>query len=330
MTEAQRLAQPHILPAKAPEPDNNRTTSAKVELGRQLFFDPRLSKDGTVSCNSCHNVMTSGSDNRPVSVGIDGQKGGRSAPTVFNAAFLSVQFWDGRAATLEDQAKGPLTNPIEMGMESHDAVVTRINQIPGYESLFKKAFTESNPITIDNVAKAIAAFERTLITPNSPFDRWAKGETSAINLSAQRGFSKMNELGCTSCHAGPAFAGPKLPIGTGFYQKFPTYTASNYVTKYELLADQGLKNVSKKDTDAHMYRVPTLRNVALTAPYFHNGKVTDLKEAIRVMGKTQLDKDLKQDEVNDIYNFLLTLNGSVPEQKLPRLSQTPGTTLINQ
>ena len=323
-------AKSFALPLRAPEPQSNPSSKAKVELGKQLFFDPRLSFDGTVSCNSCHNVMGSGTDNRPVSIGIKGQHGGRSAPTVFNAAFLSVQFWDGRAATLEDQAKGPLTNPIEMGMPDHDAVIARVKQTQEYPELFAKVFPGKDPVTIDNLAKAIAAYERTLITPNSAFDRWARGDSRAISASAQRGFNKMNEYGCTSCHSGAAFAGPALPEGTGFFQKFPTFDDNAYVKKYDLASDVGRQNVTKNQADAHMFRVPTLRNVATTAPYFHNGKVLTLEEAIRVMGKTQLNRDLSPDDVKDIYSFLLTLTGSIPDQILPKLSRTPGTTLTPQ
>lgn len=330
LSPQQKLAKQFILPLKAPQPSDNIANPAKIELGKQLFFDPRLSKDGTVSCNSCHNVMASGTDNRAVSAGVGGQLGGRGAPTVFNSAFLSVQFWDGRAATLEDQAKGPLTNPIEMAMPDNDAVIARVKQIDGYASQFEKAFGANDSINIDNLAKAIASYERTLITPNSPFDLWAKGDSSAISASAQRGFQKMNEVGCTSCHSGPGFSGPTLPVGTGFYQRFPTFADSEYVKKYDFLADEGRKNVTKEEADAHMFRVPTLRNIATTAPYFHNGKVATLQEAIRVMGKTQLNKNLANDDVNDIYNFLVTLTGSIPEQKMPRLSKTMGTTLTPQ
>jgi len=330
LTPLQNAAKAFILPLKASEPSDNPASRAKIELGKQLFFDPRLSKDGTVSCNSCHNVMASGSDNRAVSVGINGQRGGRSAPTVFNAAFLSVQFWDGRAATLEDQAKGPLVNPIEMGMPSHDAVVARLREIDGYSDQFQKVFGGKDPVTIDNLAKAVAVYERTLITPNSAFDRWARGDGGALSASAQRGFSKMNEIGCTSCHSGGGFSGPALPTGTGFYQKFPTFAENDYVKKYDFLGDEGRKNVTKNEADAHMFRVPTLRNVAMTAPYFHNGSVGSLQEAIRVMAKTQLNKNLTTDEVNDIYNLLVSLTGTIPEQTMPKLSQTLGTTVTPQ
>jgi cytochrome c peroxidase len=323
----QKLAQSFLLPLKAPEPIDNPTTKSKVDLGRKLFFDPRLSVDGTVSCNSCHNVMASGSDNRPVSVGVKGQRGGRGAPTVFNAAFLSVQFWDGRASSLEEQAKGPLTNPIEMGMPSHDAVVERLRRTPGYPQLFAATFSGRDPLTIDNVAKAIAAFERTLITPNSAFDRWAKGQSGAISTAAKRGFHRMNELGCVSCHSGPAFAGPFLPSGTGFFQKFPTFSDNAYVRQYDLSSDVGRQKVTGNKEDANLFRVPSLRNIAITAPYFHNGHVTSLKDAIRVMGKTQLNQDLSSADVDDIYAFLLTLTGEIPYQVLPKLSMTPGTTL---
>lgn len=324
LTAEQKMAQAFVLPRKAPEPRDNISNVHKVELGKQLFFDPRISKDGTISCNSCHNVMSSGTDNRPVSAGVGGQLGGRSAPTVFNAAFYSALMWDGRKTSLEDQATGPLTNPIEMAMPSNDAVVERLKQIDGYSEKFAKAFGGKDTLNIDNVAKAIAAYERTLITPNSPFDRWARGDSSALSASAQRGFSKVNEVGCTSCHSGPGFSGPPLPTGTAFLQKFPVFTDNDYVKTYDLLADEGRKNVTKEEADSHMFRVPTWRNVAITAPYFHNGKVLTLQEAIRVMAKTQLNKNLSANEVDDIYNFLVSLTGSVPEQKMPRLSMTLG------
>ncbi len=330
LTAEQKLAQSFVLPLKAPQPKDNISNTHKIELGKQLFFDPRISKDGTVSCNSCHNVMSSGTDNRAVSAGVGGQLGGRSAPTVFNAAFLSALMWDGRKTTLEDQATGPLTNPVEMAMESNDAVVARLKQIDGYQELFTKAFGSKDALNIENVAKAIAAYERTLITPNSPFDRWAKGDDHAISASAKRGFTAMNELGCTSCHSGPAFSGPKLPVGTAFFQRFPTFTDNDYVKKYDLMSDEGRKTVTKDIADAHMFRVPTLRNVATTAPYFHNGKVLTLQEAIRVMAKTQLNKNLSANEVEDIYNFLVSLTGTVPEQTMPRLSKTMGTSVTPQ
>jgi cytochrome c peroxidase len=330
VTSEQRLAQSFVLPLKAPEPKDNIGNAHKVELGKQLFFDPRISMDGTVSCNSCHNVMSSGTDNRAVSAGVAGKLGGRSAPTVFNAAFYSALMWDGRKTSLEDQATGPLTNPVEMAMPSNDAVIERLKQIDGYSEGFTKAFGGKNALNIENFTKAIAAYERTLITPNSPFDQWARGDSHAISASAQRGFAKMNEIGCTSCHSGPGFSGPPLPVGTPFLQRFPTFADNEYVKKYDLQGDDGRKKVTKEESDAHMFRVPTLRNVATTAPYFHNGKVLTLHEAIRVMAKTQLNKNLAANEVEDIYNFLVTLTGSIPEQKMPRLSRTLGTSVTPQ
>jgi cytochrome c peroxidase len=318
------------LPEKPPVPKDNPMTKAKIELGKQLFFDPRLSKDGTVSCNSCHNVMASGTDNRPVSVGVDAQKGGRSAPTVWNAAFLTTQFWDGRAASLEDQAKGPILNPIEMGMPDPDTVIGRIKNIPGYVSQFESVFGGKDSVTYDNLAKAIASFERTLITPNSPFDRYVKGDKKALSKSAKRGMDLVKSVGCTSCHTGPNFAGPaSLAMGEGFFQKFPTFTGSKYEKKYNLIADVGLASVTKKDADKHMWRVPTWRNVAMTAPYFHNGSVATLDEAVRVMAKTQLNKELSDKEVKDIVEFLSSLTGEFPKISMPRLPETMGQSLLN-
>lgn len=307
------------LPAKASHPADNPGSIAKIELGKKLFLEPKLSYDGSLSCNSCHNIMAGGDDNRAVSVGINGQKGGRSAPTVWNAAFLSVQFWDGRAATLEDQALGPLTNPIEMGNPDHGHVIATIKAIPSYVAEFKTVFGGSDAVTKENLAKAIAAFERTLITPNSKYDRYAKGDKGALSKDAITGMGLVQQAGCTSCHSGVNFAGPELPVGTGFYQKFPTYPGSTYDVKYALTADLGRYNVTKSEGDKNMWRVPTWRNIALTAPYFHNGSVATLDEAVRVMSKTQLNKDLSDDEVKSIVAFLNSLTGEFPKMALPRL-----------
>ncbi len=316
------------LPAKPVVPANNPMSSAKTELGKQLYFDPRLSVDGTVSCNSCHNVMDSGTDNRSVSVGVAGQKGGRSAPTVWNAAFLSVQFWDGRAASLEDQAKGPILNPVEMGMPSAEDAVKRIRSIPGYVEQFKAVFGGKEPVSYDNIAKAIAAYERTLLTPNSQFDRYLKGGKKALSVQAKHGMQLVEQVGCTACHSGPNFAGPAMPVGTGFYQKFPTFENNEYVKKYNLMADTGRYEATKNQDDKHMWRVPTWRNTALTAPYFHNGSVETLDEAVRVMAKTQLDKTLTDKEVEDIVVFLDSLTGEFPKQTLPHLPSTPNRSVI--
>ncbi len=307
------------LPTTAPAPADNPTTDEKVELGKILYHDPRLSSTGTVSCASCHNTMLGGEDNRPNSMGVNGQTGGRSAPTVWNAAFNTVQFWDGRAASLEAQAAGPVTNPIEMGMKSWDDVVARLKTIEGYQVAFEAAFGK-NAITKDNATKAIAAYERTLITPYSPYDRYVAGDKAALTAQQVRGMEKVQALGCTSCHSGPAFNGP------GMFQPFPIHSNPVYAAKYHFKDDKGLAEVTKKESDEHLFKVPTLRNIALTAPYFHNGSVKTLDEAVIVMAKTQLDKDLTKEEVADIVAFLNGLTGQFPKQAMPVLPATPGST----
>jgi len=312
------------LPDTAPAPADNPTTAAKVELGKMLYFDPRLSSTGSVSCFSCHNVMEGGDDHMTTSAGVHGQKGGRNAPTVWNAAFHSVQFWDGRAPSLEEQAKGPPVNPIEMGMPNLDAVIGRIRHIPGYKPYFEKAFGTGDVVTMDNAAKAIAAYERTLITPGSAYDRYVKGDKKALTAQQVKGMDTFAAVGCMSCHQGPAFNGPPLPAGTGFFMKFPTYPDSTYTVKYRLTDDPGRASVTKDPADAGMWRVPTLRNLTFTAPYMHTGSVKTLPEAVRVMASTQLNKTLSDAEVADIVAFLESLNGPFPQQTMPRLPPTPG------
>ena len=326
LSGAATAAQWQALPTKAPEPADNPTTPAKVELGKMLYLDPRLSSSGTVSCNSCHNVMAGGEDNRGGSVGVKGQVGGRSAPTVWNSAFNSVQFWDGRAASLEAQAKGPVTNPIEMGMKSWDDVVARLKEIPGYRQGFAAAFGSADAINVDNAAKAIAAYERTLITPNSPYDQHVNGKTGVLTEQQVRGMNTFAEVGCVSCHSGPAFNGPTQAEGTGFFMKFPTFPDAALEAKYGFEKDIGRAEVTKNEADKHFYKVPTLRNIALTAPYFHNGKVMDLPTAVQVMGKTQLNKDLSEQQVNDIVAFLNALTGEFPSQAMPHLPDYPNKT----
>lgn len=308
------------LPEKAPEPANNPGSADKIALGQMLYHDPRLSSTGTVSCSSCHNTMLGGEDNRANSIGVGAQKGGRSAPTVWNAAFNAVQFWDGRAATLEDQAAGPVTNPIEMGMKSWDDVVARLKSIEGYQVAFANAFG-NDAITKENATKAIAAYERTLITPNSAYDKYVKGDKSALTDAQVRGMQKVEALGCTSCHSGPAFN------GAGSFRKFPMYSNGGIEAQYHFAKDKGLAEVTKKADDDHFWKVPTLRNIALTAPYFHNGSVPTLELAVKVMGKSQLNKDLSSEEITDIVAFLNALTGEFPKQSMPLLPRTPGTTL---
>ncbi|KJV07853.1 cytochrome-c peroxidase [Methylocucumis oryzae] len=307
------------LPTEAPAPQDNPTTAEKVALGQMLYHDPRLSSTGTVACASCHNTMLGGEDNRPNSMGVHGQTGGRSAPTVWNAAFNKVQFWDGRAASLEEQAAGPVTNPIEMGMKSWDDVVARLKTIEGYNQAFEKAFGKDS-ISKDNATKAIAAYERTLITPNSAYDKYVDGDKSALTDQQLRGMEKMAELGCTSCHSGPAFN------GSGSFQKFPLFANGYFEAQFHFKKDKGLAEVTKNPADEGMWKVPTLRNIALTAPYFHNGSVKTLDKAVTLMAKLQLNKDLSKEEVADIVEFLNALTGEFPKQAMPSLPGTPGTT----
>lgn len=316
------------LPETAPAPADNPTTPEKVELGRMLYLDPRFSSTGTVSCNSCHNVMLGGEDNRSVSMGVHGKTGGRSAPTVWNSGFSSSQFWDGRAATLEDQAKGPVANPIEMGMSEVEEAMKRVRDIPGYRPYFEKAFPGKDPMTVDNAAKAVAAYERTLVTPNSDYDRYVKGDNKAMTEQQVRGMNTFASAGCTSCHSGPAFVGPSSKPGTGFFMKFPTFADNGYVKKYDLMADTGRFSVTTNVADKHVWKVPTLRNIALTAPYFHNGTVKTLDEAVKVMAKTQLNRDLTDAEAADIVAFLNALSGPFPQQSMPQLPPTPGRTIV--
>ncbi|MDE2263119.1 MAG: c-type cytochrome [Gammaproteobacteria bacterium] len=324
---AQGAVQWQSLPSAAPAPADNPTTQAKVRLGKMLFFDPRFSSTGTVSCFSCHNVMEGGDDHRPVSIGVEAQRGGRNAPTVFNAAFLSVQFWDGRAATLEDQAKGPPVNPIEMGMKGLTEVIYRIQRIPGYRPYFEQAFGSGDVVTMDNAAKAIAAYERTLITPGSAYDRYVEGDHTALTAQQVRGMSTFAAVGCASCHQGPNLSGPALPTSQGFFMKFPVYPQSPYVAKYDLMKDSGRYEATHNPADRNLWRVPGLRNLAYTAPYMHNGSVKSLPEAVRVMASAQLNRTLTAQQVGDITAFLQSLTGPFPKQTMPRLPPTPGNLL---
>ncbi|NJA06379.1 cytochrome-c peroxidase [Methylococcaceae bacterium WWC4] len=317
MTGSLSASAAESLPASAPAPENNPTTAEKVSLGKMLYHDPRLSSTGTVACASCHNTMLGGEDNRPNSMGVNGQTGGRSAPTVWNAAFNAVQFWDGRAASLEEQAAGPVTNPIEMGMKSWDDVVARLKTIEGYQDAFEKAFGKDS-ISKDNATKAIAAYERTLITPNSAYDKYVEGNTNAMTEQQVRGMKKAVEIGCTSCHSGPAFN------GAGMFQKFPVNSNGYFEAQYHFQKDLGRAEVTKSDADKHFWKVPTLRNVALTAPYFHNGSVKTLDRAVWLMAKLQLNKELSDAEVADIVAFLNALSGEFPTQSMPHLPGTPG------
>lgn len=300
----------------------SKKQALKVALGRQLYFDTRLSVDDTVSCNSCHNVATSGTDNSKFSKGVGGQLGGRNSPTVFNASFQSVQFWDGRANTLADQAKGPIINPVEMGMPNHDVVVGKISKVSGYTQQFETIYGKRAPtVTIDRIADAIAAYEERLVTSDSPLDQYLRGNKKSLTEDQRKGMDTFQSVGCVACHSGMNLSGPALPKGTGFYQKFPTFVDSELESKYEFTKDNGRFDVTKKEQDKHFFRVPTLRNIARTAPYFHNGSVATLPEAIRIMGKTQLNKNLSEQEVHFIATFLESLSGKLPQEKKPKLPE---------
>lgn len=291
-----------VLPAAVPAPANNPTTPDRVALGKKLFFEPALSKSGHFSCNSCHNLATWGVDNQKFSIGHKWQRGGRNAPTVLNAAFWSKQFWDGRAPLLEDQAKGPPLNPVEMALDSEANAISRLTEA-GYTPLFDKVFGK-NSLNYDNIAKAIAAFERTLTTPNAPFDRFVRGDGN-ISAAARRGMMKVEDIGCTSCHSGPLFT-------------------NNEFVKFDYGQDHGLKSVTGKADDEHVFRVQSWRNVAMTAPYFHDGSAKTLEEAVATMARIQLDTQLSHRDITDIVAFLETLTGEAPKIELPVLPRPAG------
>lgn len=272
------------LPAQAPSPAGNPSTPAKVALGERLFFDRNLSFDRSLACASCHDVKGSGDDGRATSLGIDKQLGGRNAPTVWNAAFQSVLFWDGRADSLEAQAKGPLVNPVEMGMPSLELVEERVRAVADYRVAFDAAFSSEVPITIDRIVEAIAAYERTLITPDTPYDRFVQGDLDALTPAQMRGMHKFQRLGCVQCHFGPNFSGASVFDNRAPLRIFPVYPTP-YEAEYGLTQDSG---ASKAGSGRGSWRVPSLRNVALTGPWLHNGAVDDLAETVRIMASVQL------------------------------------------
>lgn len=280
------------LPAVAPSPPDNPTTPAKVALGERLFHDTALSRDRTVSCASCHDLWGgAGTDRRATSVGINGIVGGRNAPTVWNAAYQARLFWDGRAGSLEEQAMGPPLNPDEMGMPSAAAIEARIGADPTYRQAFATAFGDGAPVTMRRITQAIAAFERTLVTADSPYDRFVQGDDNALNPAQKRGMWLFQSVGCVMCHSGPNFSGAAL---VGPQNPYAPLMASRSVTarRHGLSADKGKAPAGAMDG---VWRIPSLRNVALTAPYFHNGSVTELEEAVRVMATSQLNVTLSED-----------------------------------
>ncbi|WP_165008691.1 cytochrome-c peroxidase [Neisseria yangbaofengii] len=281
-------------------------TLEQVELGQSLWYEPRLSKGNTVSCNSCHNLASAGVDNMPTSQGHKGSFGSRNSPTVLNAATLDMQFWDGRAADVEEQAGGPLLNPVEMANDSEEAVVAKIANIPEYQKAFETAFPQDGAISFKNITTAIAAFERTLLTPTK-WDEYLKGNINALNEQERKGVRSFMDNGCIACHAG-------VSLGGNSFQKFGLVRGPYWKFIEDPNQDKGRADVTKNEADRYFFRVPGLRNVGKTYPYFHNGSVWELDKAVKIMGQAQLGKDLPQEEVDNIVAFLHTLSGSVSEK----------------
>lgn len=297
-----------IQPVMVPKISN----PALVELGKKLFFEPRLSKSGAISCNSCHNLSRGGSDNLKSSIGHQWQRGPINSPTVLNSSMNLAQFWDGRAKDLKAQAGGPIANPGEMAF-THELAVAVLQSIPGYRTEFKQVFKKDG-IDIDRVTTAIAAFEETLVTPNSRMDQWLRGNKQALSKQELAGYQLFKSAGCIACHNGAA-------VGGNSYQKMgvvePYKTAS--------LAE-GRKAVTGKDADRFHFKVPGLRNVELTAPYFHDGEAATLKQAVDVMGRVQLGRKFSDDENARLVAFLKTLTGDQPKLVLPVLPPSTDST----
>lgn len=307
-SEANRIF--NVIPHTPPAVRGNPVNPEKVELGKMLFFDTRLSASRRLSCNSCHNVGAGGADNVSKSVGHGGQEGRRNAPTVFNSVFNIALFWDGRASTLRDQAKIPIQAAIEMNNTPEDVVAT-VSSMPGYVDMFTKAFPdEENPVTFDNVAKALEVFQATLITPDSAFDRFLQGDDDAMDPKQLRGLRKFIGHGCIACHRG---------INVGGRAFLPFGFLSTPEANVRPVNDHGRMEVTGRLLDDYVFRVAPLRNVARTAPYFHSGVVWDLHEVVRIMAKSQLNATLSDEDVDDIVAFLGSLTGRQPLVTYPTL-----------
>ncbi|GGP64524.1 cytochrome b6 [Shewanella saliphila] len=270
-----------------------------------LFFEPRLSMSGYISCNSCHNLSLGGVDALPTSVGHNWQEGPINSPTVLNADYMLAQFWDGRAADLKEQAGGPINNPKEMGY-THELAVDTIRSMPAYIARFNGVYG-SNEINIDRITDAIAVFEKTLVTPNSPFDKYLEGDQKAISADALAGYQLFKNKGCVSCHNGPAVGGT-MYMKMGLVKPFHTNNPA-----------EGRKGVTGKEADKFVFKVPTLRNIELTYPYFHDGSVWGLEEAVNTMADIQLGQKMNQEEISQMVEFLKTLTGDQPQIVLPAL-----------
>ena len=278
---------------------------ALVELGKMLFFEPRLSRSGFISCNSCHNLATGGVDNLQTSIGDRWAQGPINSPTVLNSFGQVAQFWDGRAKTLAEQAAGPIANPLEMA-STHEMAVRVIASIPGYAPYFKKAFGDAE-VNIKRITEAMAEFERTLVTPNARFDKWLKGDKNAITQQELNGYKLFKESGCTICHNGAQLGGQSFQK-MGVVRPYKTTNTA-----------EGVKAISGRDQDRMTFKVPMLRNIELTYPYFHDGAVWSLEESVSIMGDLQLGKRYTKQEINDITAFLKTLTGDQPKVEYPVL-----------
>jgi len=279
-----------------PIPTHVDVDAVKVQLGKKLFFDTRLSEDDTISCATCHDLQNGGDDGLKVSFGTKGQTGTRNAPTVYNAVFNFRQFWDGRAKTLQDQAASPVENPVEMGYDFID-LVKKLNATE-YKKEFAKIYKDG--ITKENITDAVAEYEKILITPNAPFDLYLKGDANAISQEAKEGYELFETKGCIACHQG-------MNVGGNLYNKFGVLNDQN-------LSDLGRYEVTKLERDKGYFKVPTLRNIAQTAPYFHDGRTSDLSEAVRLMAYYQLGRKLSDEEVEKIVIFLKSLSGELPKE----------------
>lgn len=304
-----RLAAFSVLPAEMTS-DANPLTEEKIALGRTLYFDPRLSKNHDISCNSCHGLDTFGVDNKQFSEGHQGQLGGRNSPTVYNAALHIAQFWDGREPTVEAQAKGPILNPVEMA-NTEEKVIATLKSIPEYVEMFRKAFPEAkDPVTYDNVANAIGAFERRLVTP-SRWDDFLNGDEDALTAAEKKGLDDFMAVGCTTCHSGSN-------LGGSMYQKV------GLLKPWPNQDDLGRFDVTRQEQDKFFFKVPSLRNVAKTAPYFHDGSVESLEEAVKMMASHQLGRELTADQTKSIVAFLGALTGELPSDYIqpPKLPES--------
>lgn len=306
---AQALDMFSPVPSTTPAMTDNPITPAKIDLGKALFFDPRMSASGVFSCNSCHNLATGGDDNMPTSIGHGWQKGPRNSPTVLNAVFNNAQFWDGRAEDLKAQAKGPVQAGVEMA-NTPDNVIATLNSMPQYVDWFKASFPdEADPVTFDNFAKAIEAYEATLTTP-APFDAFLNGDDAALDEAQKAGLGIFMEKGCASCHNG-------VNLGGNGY--FPFGLIEKPGADVLPPDDRGRFQVTETADDSYVFRAAPLRNIALTAPYFHSGKVWDLEVAVAIMGTSQLGTELNEEEIDSIVAFLGSLTGEMPEVTYPVL-----------